>query len=91
MHVAKAISSIFYTTYKRRAQNYIVMINVSHVEVFFNVFVTKHYGAPCPIVNCGLAAHAGELETDWVLQLKYRDTRSLDIVGGDHHSLASAV
>ena len=67
------------------------MIDVSHIKVFFDVFVSEYYGAPCPIVNCGLAAHAGQVEPDWGLQLEYWDAHSLDIVGGDHHSLASAV
>ena len=55
------------------------------------MFVSEYYGALRPIVNHGLAAQAGELEPDWVFQLEYGDARSLDIVGGDHHSLASAV
>ena len=67
------------------------MIDVSHIEVFFDVFVSKYYGAPCPIVNRGLAAHAGELEPNWMFQLEYWDTCGPDIVGGDHHSLTSAV
>ena len=67
------------------------MVDVGHVEVFFDMFVSEHYGALCPIVNCGLTAHAGELEPNWVFQLKYRDARSSDIVGGDDHSLTSAV
>ena len=67
------------------------MVDVSHVEVFFDVFVSEYCGAPHPIVNCGLTAHACELEPDWGLQLEHWDTHSLDIVGGDHHSLASTV
>ena len=73
------------------AQDNIVMVNVGCIEVFFDVFVSEHYGALCPIVNCGLAAHAGELEPNWVLQLEYWDAHSLDIVGGDHYSLTSTV
>ena len=53
---------------------------------YSSVFVSKHYGALCLIVNRGLAAHAGELEPDWVLQLEYWDAHSLDIVRGDHYS-----
>ena len=67
------------------------MIDVSYVEVFFDVFVAEHYGALCPIVNRGLAAHPGELEPNRVLQLEYLDAHCPDIIGGDHHSLASAV
>ena len=65
------------------------MIDVGHVEVFFIIFVSEHYGALHPIVNHGLAAHAGKLEPNSVFQLEYWDTHSLDIVGGDHYSLTS--
>ena len=52
------------------------MVDVSHVEVFFDVFVSEYYGALRPIVNRGLTAHACELEPDWGLQLERWDTRS---------------
>ena len=76
---------------EQRAKDNIVMVDVGHIEVFFDMFVSEQYGALCPIVNCGLVAHAGELEPNWVFQLKDWDAHSLDIVVGDHHSLASAV
>ena len=76
---------------ERHAQDNIVMVDVGHIEVLFDVFVSKHYGALHPIVNHGLAAHASGLEPNWVFQLDYWDTCSPDIVGGDHHSLTSTV
>ena len=77
--------------YEWGAQNNLIVIDVSDVEVLFDMNSSKRYGASGTIINGGFAAHACELEANRLLQSDWDYTRGTDKVRGDHDSLASTV
>ena len=68
-----------------------VVIDVSYIEVFFDVLIPESDGARSAIADRQFATDARQLESHWVLELLSDYTRSMGKVGGNHYPLAPTV